>query len=75
MKKVIKVKTQTWTDGTGTKLSKRRFKEKYGRKPTKEEIKMLKKGEIDVGPIQSHSNLAETIWAKTNGGLHNRTDV
>jgi hypothetical protein len=32
-------------------VKKRRFREIYGRKPTREEIKLLRKGHIDLGGL------------------------
>lgn len=43
------------------------FREKYGRKPTKQEIKMLKKNQIDLGnwrPRLSTLNIQEQLAAK-----------
>jgi hypothetical protein len=43
------------------------FREKYGRKPTKAEIKMLKKNQIDLGnwrPRLSTLNIQEQMAAK-----------
>ncbi len=38
----------TWYEKSSAK--KRRFKELYGRKPTREEIKLLRKNRIALGP-------------------------
>jgi len=37
------------------KQPKKNFKKRYGRKPTKEEIKLIRKGLIDVGPIPNYN--------------------
>jgi len=61
----------TWYEKNNTK--KRMFKQKYGRKPTKEEIKMLRKNQIDLSgvgfpaPINTLTNVAEMISLKKDG--------
>ena len=61
----------TWYEKNGTK--KRMFKQKYGRKPTKEEIKLLRKNQIDLSgvgiaaPINNLKNVAEMISLKQDG--------
>jgi hypothetical protein len=61
----------TWYEKNGTK--KRMFKQKYGRKPTKEEIKLLRKNQIDLSgvgipaPINNLTNVAEMISLKQDG--------
>jgi len=53
---------------------KRRFKELYGRKPTKDEIKLLRKNMIDLGFVvganhDNMTNIAEKISVKKSGGV------
>jgi hypothetical protein len=61
----------TWYEKNGTK--KRMFKQKYGRKPTKEEIKLLRKNQIDLSgtgiplPTNNLKNVAEMISLKQDG--------
>ena len=54
---------------------KKAFKKKYGRKPTKEEIKLLRKNLIDVGLFQyddgSMKSIKEQITVKNAGGKVN----
>jgi len=40
-----------WYERSNAK--KRRFRELYGRRPTKEEIKLLRRNEIDLGQIMT----------------------
>ena len=60
----------TWFEKNNFK--KKRFKELYGRKPNKEEIKLLRKNEIDLqmsgayGP-KSTQNIHEGISVKNTG--------
>ncbi len=50
---------------------KKLFKNKYGRKPTKEEIKMLRKNQIDLGFAVQRDTLPlhEKILVMTKGGI------
>ena len=52
-------------------LKKKLFKKKYGRKPNKDEIKMLKKNIIDLGFAYQRDNLPleERIYVMTKGGM------
>ena len=58
-----------WFEKCNTK--KKLFKNKYGRKPTKEEIKMLRKNQIDLGFAVQQDTLPlhEKIWVMTKGGM------
>ena len=51
---------------------KKLFQKKYGRKPNKEEIKMLRKNLIDLGTVytveSNQKNVNEIIRVKNSGG-------
>jgi hypothetical protein len=55
-------------------FKKKRFRELFGRKPNKEEIKMLRKNQIDLGSSlvgvqpDNFKNIAEKIRVKSSGG-------
>ena len=55
------VRTKTWSERNNQK--KRAFREKYGRKPTKQEIKMLKRDQIDLGSRYGDPRLLQPDYA------------
>ena len=60
----------TWYEKSNVK--KKLFQQKYGRKPNKQEIKLLRKNLIDLGSVYSvennMKNVNEIIRVKNSGG-------
>ena len=64
------MRISTWYEKSNVK--KKLFQQKYGRKPNKQEIKLLRKNLIDLGCVYSvennMKNVNEIIRVKNSGG-------
>ena len=64
------MRISTWYEKSNVK--KKLFQQKYGRKPNKQEIKLLRKNLIDLGCVHSvennMKNVNEIIRVKNSGG-------
>ena len=65
------MRTYSWFEKSNTK--KKLFKKKYGRKPNKEEIKLLRKNLIDLGFAMQIDDMPinESKFVESKGGITN----